>query len=103
MSEIRIKLYLVIFKMPIHEDLSSVSEHAIYKTLAPLVSIALVGAVGWLVTRIMELENTALKNEQAIIHMQSDIADMWQDLEQLNRQVTDIRIYIGNGSRNPHN
>tara|TARA_R100000655_G_scaffold96189_1_gene138512 strand:- start:105 stop:374 length:270 start_codon:yes stop_codon:yes gene_type:complete len=88
--------------MPIHEDIQDLGEHAIYKTLAPLVSIALVGAVGWLVTSIMELENTALRNEQAIIHMQNDSEDVWEDIEKLQGDVTNLRIYTGNGMRNPH-
>ena len=88
--------------MPIHEDLQSVSEHQIYKSLAPLVSLALVGTVTWLLTMILDLENKSLKNEQAIIHIQSYSEDVWDDLEKLQTSVTNLRIYIGNGSRNPH-
>ena len=88
--------------MPIHEDLQSVSEHQIYKSLAPLVSLALVGTVTWLLTMILDLENKSLKNEQAIIHIQSDSEDVWDDIEKLQSDVTNLRIYIGNGSRNPH-
>ena len=88
--------------MPIHEDLSSVSEHQLYKTFAPLVSVALIGIVGWLFSSIMDLENKSLKNEQSITVMQSDSEDMWDDLENVQRDVTNIRIHIGNGSRNPH-
>jgi len=88
--------------MPIHEDLSSVSEHQLYKTFAPLVSVALIGIVGWLFSSIMDLENKSLKNEQAIIVIQNDSEDVWDDLEKLQTSVTNLRIYIGNGSRNPH-
>ena len=88
--------------MPIHEDLSSVSEHQLYKTFAPLVSVALIGIVGWLFSSIMDLENKSLKNEQAVIVLQSDSNDVWDDIEKLQSDVTNIRIYIGNGSRNPH-
>lgn len=88
--------------MPIHEDLSSVSEHQLYKTFAPLVSVALIGIVGWLFSSIMDLENKSLKNEQSIIVIQSDSEDVWDDIEKLQSDVTNLRIYIGNGSRNPH-
>lgn len=88
--------------MPIHEDLSSVSEHQLYKTFAPLVSVALIGIVGWLFSSIMDLENKSLKNEQAIIVIQNDSEDVWDDIEKLQSDVTNLRIYIGNGSRNPH-
>ena len=89
--------------MPIHEDLSSVSEHQLYKTFAPLVSVALIGIVGWLFSSIMDLENKALKNEQSITVIQNDSEDMWDDLESVQRDVTNIRIRIGNGDNNPHN
>ena len=88
--------------MPIHEDLSSVSEHQLYKTFAPLVSVALIGIVGWLFSSIMDLENKSLKNEQAIIVIQNDSEDVWDDIEKLQSDVTNLRIYIGNVSRNPH-
>ena len=89
--------------MAIHEDLSSVSEHQLYKTFAPLVSVALIGIVGWLFSSIMDLENKSLKNEQSITVIQNDSEDMWDDLESVQRDVTNIRIRIGNGYNNPHN
>jgi len=88
--------------MPIHEDLQSVSEHQIYKSLAPLVSLALVGTVTWLLTMILDLENKSLKNEQSIIVIQSDSDDVWDDIEKLQSDVTNIRIHIGNGYGSPH-
>ena len=87
--------------MALHEDIQSVSEHQLYKTLAPLVSVALIGIVGWLITSLMDLENKALKNEQSIMVIQSDSDDVWDDVESLQRDVTNIRIRIGNGY-NPH-
>ena len=55
--------------MAIHEDIQSVSEHQIYKTLAPIVSIALVGTVAWMFQLLLDLENKSLKNEQAIVQL----------------------------------
>jgi hypothetical protein len=89
--------------MPLHEDIQSVSEHQIYKTLAPLVSVALIGIVGWLLNSIMDLENKSLRNEQSITVIQNDSEDVWDDIESLQRDVTNIRIHIGNGYNNPHN
>ncbi len=88
--------------MALHKDIQSVSEHQLYKTLAPLVSVALIGIVGWLLTSIMDLENKSLKNEQAITVIQNDSEDVWDDIENLQRDVTNIRIRIGNGYSNPH-
>ncbi len=88
--------------MALHEDIQSVSEHQLYKTLAPLVSVALIGIVGWLLTSIMDLENKALKNEHAIVVIQGESEDVWDDIEKLQSDVTNIRIYIGNGYGSPH-
>ena len=88
--------------MALHEDIQSVSEHQLYKTLAPLVSVALIGIVGWLLTSIMDLENKALKNEHAIVVIQGESEDVWDDIEKLQGDVTNIRIYIGNGYGSPH-
>ena len=88
--------------MALHKDIQSVSEHQLYKTLAPLVSVALIGIVGWLLTSIMDLENKSLKNEQSITVIQNDSEDVWDDIESLQRDVTNIRIRIGNGYNNPH-
>ncbi len=88
--------------MALHEDIQSVSEHQLYKTLATLVSVALIGIVGWLLTSIMDLGTKALKNEQAITVIQNDSEDVWDDIESLQRDVTNIRIRMGNGYSNPH-
>jgi len=88
--------------MALHKDIQSVSEHQLYKTLAPLVSVALIGIVGWLLTSIMDLGTKALKNEQAITVIQNDSEDVWDDIESLQRDVTNIRIRMGNGYSNPH-
>jgi hypothetical protein len=88
--------------MALHKDIQSVSEHQLYKTLAPLVSVALIGIVGWLLTSIMDLENKSLKNEQSITVIQNDSEDVWDDIESLQRDVTNIRIRMGNGYSNPH-
>ncbi len=88
--------------MALHKDIQSVSEHQLYKTLAPLVSVALIGIVGWLLTSIMDLENKSLKNEQSITVIQNDSEDVWDDIESIQRDVTNIRIRMGNGYNNPH-
>ena len=88
--------------MALHEDIQSVSEHQLYKTIAPLVSVALIGIVGWLLTSIMDLENKALRNEHAIVVIQGESEDVWDDIEKLQSDVTNIRIYIGNGYGSPH-
>ena len=81
--------------MAIHKDIQSVSEHQLYKTLAPLVSVALVGTVAWMFQLMLDLENKSLKNEQAIIHMQNDTKDTWTTVQDLRTKLTNLRIHVG--------
>tara|TARA_B100001250_G_C19354891_1_gene594997 strand:- start:110 stop:376 length:267 start_codon:yes stop_codon:yes gene_type:complete len=87
--------------MPI-KQMEAVAEQQMVKAVLPFVVAGIMAVVGWLFNTVMELEKTSLKNEQAVIVLQSDSNDVWDDIEKLQSDVTNIRIYIGNGSRNPH-
>ena len=82
--------------------MEAVAETQMVKAVLPFVVAGIMAVVGWLFNTVMELEKTSLKNEQAVIVIQSDSEDIWEDIERLQRNVTNIRIHIGNGSRNPH-
>ena len=88
--------------MPI-KQMEAVAETQIIKAMLPFAVAFIIAIVSWLFNTVMELEKTALKNEQAIINIQSDSSDVWDDIEKLQSDVTNIRIHIGNGRRNPHN
>ena len=88
--------------MPIRQ-MEAVAEQQMVKAVLPFLVAGIMAVVGWLFSTVMELEKTALKNEQAVIVLQSDSEDVWDDIEKLQNEVTNIRIYIGNGHRNPHN
>ncbi len=83
-------------------NLQSVIDHSLVKTFTPIAVGALVGLVGWLFTMLLDLENKALKNEQAIIHSQQESTDLWDDIEKLEGDVTNIRIFVGNGFNKNH-
>ena len=83
--------------------MEAVAETQIIKAMLPVAVAFIIAIVSWLFNTVMELEKTALKNEQAIINIQSDSSDVWDDIEKLQSDVTNIRIHIGIGSRNPHN
>ena len=83
--------------------MEAVAEQQMVKAVLPFVVAGTMAVVGWLFSTVMELEKTALKNNQAVIVLQSDSDDVWDDIEKLQRDVTNLRIYIGNGGRNnPH-
>ena len=88
--------------MPI-KQMEAVAEQQMVKAVLPFVVEGIMAVVGWLFSTVMELEKTALKNNQAVIVLQSDSDDVWDDIEKLQRDVTNLRIYTGNGGRNnPH-
>jgi len=87
--------------MPI-KQMEAVAEQQMVKAVLPFLVAGIMAVVGWLFNTVMELEKTALKNSQAVIVIQSDSEDVWEDIERLQRNVTNIRIHIGNGHRNPH-
>ena len=87
--------------MPI-KQMENVAEMQLVKALLPFAVVGITAIVGWLFSTVMELEKTALKNEQAVIVLQSDSDDVWDDIEKLQRDVTNLRIYIGNGRNSPH-
>ena len=88
--------------MPIHEDIQNISDHSIYKTIAPIATAIMLASISWIFNMVLDLENKSLRNEQAIINIQNDSEDVWAALENLQTSVATLRIYIGNGSRNPH-
>lgn len=88
--------------MPI-KQMENVAEMQLVKALLPFAVAGILAVVSWLFSTVMDLEKKALKNEQAVIVLQSDSDDVWDDIEELQRDVTNLRIYIGNGGRNnPH-
>jgi len=87
--------------MPI-KQMEAVAETQIVKAVLPFAVAGVLGVVGWLFSTVMELEKVTIKNSQAVIVIQSDSEDVWEDIERLQRDVTNIRIHIGNGHRNPH-
>ena len=88
--------------MPI-KQMENVAEMQLVKALLPFAVAGILAVVSWLFSTVMDLEKKALKNEQAVIVMQSESDDLLDDIEELQRDVTNLRIYIGNGGRNnPH-
>jgi len=82
--------------------MEAVAEQQMVKAILPFAVAGILAVVGWLFQTVMQLEKMALKNEQAVIVLQSDSEDVWDDIEKLQRDVTNIRIHIGNGYNKHH-
>ena len=87
--------------MPI-KQMEAVAETQIVKAVLPFAVAGVLAVVGWLFSTVMDVEKVSIKNSQAVIVIQNDSEDVWEDIERLQRDVTNIRIHIGNGHRNPH-
>tara|TARA_R100000742_G_C4174814_1_gene11876 strand:- start:198 stop:470 length:273 start_codon:yes stop_codon:yes gene_type:complete len=87
--------------MPI-KQMEAVAETQMVKAVLPFLVAGIMAVVGWLFTTVMQLEKVSLKSEQAVIVLQSDSEDVWDDIEKLQRDVTNIRIHIGNGYNKHH-
>lgn len=87
--------------MPI-KQMEAVAEAQLVKAILPFLVAGIMAVLGWLFSTVMDLEKTTLKSEQSIIVIQSDSDDVWDDIEKLQSDVTNLRIYIGNGYNKHH-
>ena len=78
--------------MPI-QTMQSVAEHSLFKAALPLVCAALVGSITWLFVTVMDLDKLLHKIEDSEIpQINKDLADGYKKLDELEKQMTDMRI-----------
>ena len=75
--------------------LSAAADHALVKTFTPLVVAALLAIVGWLFTTVMELEETVSQNVIHLEHLHMAEEKFEDEMEDIQKTVTDLRIDIG--------
>ena len=75
--------------------LSAAADHALVKTFTPLVVAALLVIVGWLFTTVMELEENIQQNNIHIEHLHMAEGKFEEEMEDIQKTVTDLRINIG--------
>ena len=78
--------------MPI-QTMQSVAEHSLFKAALPLVCAALVGSITWLFVTVMDIDKLVHKIEDSEIpQINKDLADGYKKLDELEKQMTDMRI-----------
>ena len=94
--------------MPI-QTMQSVAEHTLFKAALPLVCAALVGSISWIFVAVMDLDKLVHKIEESEIpQINKDIAVGYKKLDELEKQLTDMRIRFaelsspGHPSRQPY-
>jgi len=94
--------------MPV-QSMQAVAEHQLFKAALPIVAAALIGSVTWLFVTVLELDKVQHRIEDSEIpQINKDIADGYKKLDELEKQMTDMRIQFaelaspGHPSRQPY-
>ena len=78
--------------MPI-QTMQSVAEHSLFKAALPLVCAALVGSITWIFVTVMDIDKLVHKIEDSEIpQINKDLADGYKKLDELEKQMTSLRI-----------
>ena len=78
--------------MPI-QSMQSIAEHSLFKAALPLICAALIGSITWIFVTVMDLDKVLHRVEQSEIpKINKDIADGYNKLDELEKQMTDLRI-----------
>ena len=88
--------------------MQSVAEHSLFKAALPLVCAALIGSITWLFVTVMDIDKLVHKIEDSEIpQINKDLADGYKKLDELEKQMTDMRIRFaelspGHPAREPY-
>ena len=80
--------------MPV-QSMQAVAEHQLFKAALPIVAAALIGSVTWLFVTVLDLDKVQHRIEDSEIpQINKDIADGYKKLDDLEKQITNMRIRI---------
>ena len=78
--------------MPV-KSMQTIAEHSLFKAALPIVTVALIGSISWIFVTVMELDKVQHRIEDSEIpQINKDIADGYNKLDELEKQITDMRI-----------
>ena len=78
--------------MPI-QSMQSIAEHSLFKAALPIICAVLIGSITWIFVTVMDLDKVLHRVEQSEIpQINKDIADGYKKLDELEKQMTDLRI-----------
>ncbi len=87
--------------MPV-QSMQAIAEHSLFKAALPLVTVALVGSISWIFVTVMDLDKILHKVEDSEIpQINADIAQGYKKIEELEKQMTDMRIKFAQLSISP--
>ena len=78
--------------MPI-QSMQRVAEHSLFKAALPIICAALIGSITWIFVTVMDLDKVLHRVEESEIpQINKDIAVGYKKIEELEKQMTDMRI-----------
>ena len=78
--------------MPV-QTMQYIAEHSLFKAALPLICAALIGSITWIFVTVMDLDKVLHRVEQSEIpQINKDIADGYKKLDELEKQMTELRI-----------
>ena len=80
--------------MPV-QTMQNIAEHSLFKAALPIVTVALVGSISWIFVTVMDLDKVQHRIEDSEIpQINKDIADGYKKLDDLEKQITNMRIRL---------
>ena len=78
--------------MPI-QSMQRVAEHSLFKAALPLVCAALIGSITWIFVTVLDIDKVLHRVEESEIpQINKDIVLGYKKIEELEKQMTDMRI-----------
>ena len=78
--------------MPV-QSMQAVAEHQLFKAALPIVAAALIGSVTWLFVTVLDLDKVQHRIEDSEIpQINQDVANGYKKLDELEKQMMDMRI-----------
>ena len=78
--------------MPV-QTMQSIAEHQLFKATLPLLFVFVVGSITWIFVTVMDIDKVIHKIEDSEIpQINKDIALGYKKIEELEKQMTDMRI-----------
>ena len=78
--------------MPV-QTMQYIAEHSLFKAALPIICAALIGSITWIFVTVMDLDKVLHRVEQSEIpQINQDIADGYKKLDELEKQMTELRI-----------
>ena len=78
--------------MPV-QSMQQIAEHSLFKAALPLICAALIGSITWIFVTVMDLDKVLHRVEDSEIpQINKDIAEGYKKLDELEKQMTEMRI-----------